>query len=76
MYKVYPGPRSIIMLNNILIQFTASEVLLKAYIVKGVLLRFLLLYSPNFNLIKESFRDLKVYIRRFYRAYRYRFNNN
>ena len=29
----------------------------------GVILLYLLLYSPDFNLIEEMFRELKTYIR-------------
>lgn len=37
---------------------------------KGVLVRFLPPYSPDFNPIEESFGDLKAYIRRHYRRER------
>jgi hypothetical protein len=40
-----------------------------------VLLKFLSLYCPFFNLIEESFNDLKAYIRRHYRVYDGTYNN-
>jgi transposase len=40
---------------------------------QGVWVRFLLPYSPDFNSIKESFGDLKTFIRRHYHRERSRF---
>jgi transposase len=40
---------------------------------QGVWVRFLLPYSPDFNLIKESFGDLKAFIRRHYHREHSRF---
>ena len=41
---------------------------------KGVLLYFLLLYSPDFNLIEEFFGDLKKFIRKTYKKEHSHFN--
>lgn len=38
---------------------------------RGVLLRFLLPYSPDFNPIKATFKDLKTWIKRNYRLAAY-----
>ena len=63
-YTPYPGPRSIIMLDNALIY--KSAYLQELYNHSSVILEFLPLYLPNFNLIKVTFKDLKVWIRRNY----------
>ena len=34
---------------------------------KNILLKFLLLYSPDFNPIKNTFKDLKAWIKKNYR---------
>jgi hypothetical protein len=49
-------------MNNASIYYAFADRLETACKAKGVWLRFLLLYSPDFNLIKESFNDLKSYI--------------
>jgi transposase len=63
----YPGPRSVIIMDNASVHHSRQEVIITACRRKGVWVRFLPLYSPDFNLIKESFGDLKAFIRRYYR---------
>jgi transposase len=58
----YPGKRSVIILDNASIY--KDRRLYDAYDQAGVLLRFLLLYLPDFNPIKVIFKDLKAWIRR------------
>lgn len=54
----YPGPRSIIILDNASIYKSAR--LQELYKQAGVILEFLLLYSPDFNPIEVTFKDLKA----------------
>ena len=56
----FPGPRSIIVLDNASIHHSHRHQIKAACTKRGVLLRYLPLYSPDFNLIKESFADLKA----------------
>jgi transposase len=56
-YTPYPGPRSVIVLDNISIY--KSVQLQKLCKKQGVLLKFLLLYLPDYNLIEATFKNLK-----------------
>lgn len=69
----YPLSRSVVILDNASVHH-ASKAVKRAFRRKGVLLRFLPPYSPDFNPIEESFGDLKAYIRRTYRQERDRFD--
>jgi transposase len=66
----YLGPRLVIILDNALVHHSNRGNIEEACRRHGVLVRFLPLYSPDFNLIKESFNNLKAFIRRFYRRER------
>jgi transposase len=57
-YIPYPRPQSILILDNALIYKLAQ--LYDLYKEHGVLLIFLLLYSPDYNPIKAIFKDLKA----------------
>ena len=57
-YTLYPGPRLIIILNNILIHKLARLQELCDY--SSIILEFLPPYLPNFNPIKATFKDLKA----------------
>jgi transposase len=63
----YPQARSVIVMDNASIHHTFQHQLEIACRARGVWLRFLPPYSPDFNPIEESFNDLKSYIRRCYR---------
>jgi transposase len=62
----YPNPRSVIILDNASVHYSNRQNIKEVCRRHGVLVRFLLLYSPDFNPIKESFTDLKAWIRRYY----------
>jgi transposase len=66
----YPQTRSVVILDNASIHHKNIAEIMRAYTRKGVLLRFLPPYSPDFNPIEESFGDLKHWIRRHYRRER------
>lgn len=68
--NAYPAPRSVIILDNASIHHSNIDNIKRVCQRKGVYLRFLLPYSPDFNSIEESFGDLKAYIRRHYRRER------
>jgi transposase len=68
--NLYLGPRLVIILDNALVHYSNRGNIEEACRRHGVLVRFLPLYSPDFNLIKESFNNLKAFIRRFYRRER------
>lgn len=70
----YPGPRSVIIMDNASIHHASQDLLVETARRQGVWIRFLPPYSPDFNPIEESFSDLKAYIRRHYRRQRSRFN--
>jgi hypothetical protein len=55
---VYLRPRLVLVLNNASIYKSAK--LYCIYKERGVLLKFLLLYSLNFNLIENTFKNLKA----------------
>jgi len=61
-YSPYPGPRLVLILDNALIYKSAQlRELCKQHSIK---LRFLPLYSPDYNPIKVTFNDIKAWIRR------------
>jgi transposase len=62
LYNLYLGPRLVIILDNALVYYINRQNIKDVYRRHSVLVRFLLLYSPDFNLIKESFIDLKIWI--------------
>ena len=61
-------------MDNTEFYYTHRTSIKKACQAKGVLLYFLLSYSPDFNLIKEFFGDLKKFIRKTYEKEHSRFN--
>ena len=61
---LYPGPRSIIVLDNASIYKLARLQELCEH--SGIILEFLPPYSPDFNPIKATFKDLKAWIKRNY----------
>ena len=65
--NAYPAPQSIVILDNASIHHSNIDRIQEQFNRRGVLLRFLPPYSPDFNPIEESFEDLKAYIRRYYR---------
>jgi transposase len=71
----YPQPRSVIVMDNASIHHTFRDRLETACRAKGVWIRFLPPYSPDFNPIEESYNDLKSYIRRYYRRNIARFDS-
>jgi transposase len=66
LYNPYLGPRLVIILDNALVYYINRQNIKDVYRRYSVLVRFLPLYSPDFNPIKESFIDLKAWIRRHY----------
>jgi transposase len=56
----YLCPCLVIILDNALVYYINRQNIEDVYRRHSVLVRFLLLYSPDFNLIKESFIDLKA----------------
>ncbi len=66
----YPGPRSVIIMDNASVHQSCQQVIVTACRNRGVWVRFLPPYSPDFNPIEESFSDLKSFIRRHYRRER------
>jgi transposase len=60
LYNLYPNPRLVIILDNTLVYYKNRQTIKEVYRQYSVLVRFLPLYSPNFNPIKESFIDLKA----------------
>lgn len=66
----FPGPRSVIVMDNASVHHDRQEYICEVARRKGVFVRFLPPYSPDFNPIEESFSDLKAYIRRHYRRER------
>jgi transposase len=71
----YPGPRSVIVLDNAAIHHKHIHSIEAACLRKGVWIKFLPPYSPDFNPIKESFNDLKSFIRRKYRKKKSQFDS-
>jgi len=61
-------------MDNASIHHSLIDVVTRACNARGVRLLFLPPYSPDFNPIKESFRDLKSFIRRWYRKKRQSFD--
>lgn len=66
----FPQPKSVVILDNASIHHKYKDEILTAFHRKGVWLKFLPPYSPDFNPIEESFGDLKHWIRRNYRRER------
>jgi transposase len=58
----FPGPRLVLILNNA--SCHRSQELKDICNKAGVVLKFLPFYSPDFNLIKESFLVLKAWVRK------------
>jgi transposase len=56
----YLGPRLVIILDNASVYYINRQNIEDVYRRHGVLVRFLPLYSPDFNPIEESFTDLKA----------------
>jgi transposase len=71
----YPGPRSVIVLDNASVHHSNKVRILEVARRRGVWVRFLPPYSPDFNPIEESFGDLKAYIRRYYRTQFHKFHD-
>jgi transposase len=67
LYNLYPGPHSVIIMDNTSVYYSRRYIIVNTYRRKGVWVRFLPPYSPDFNPIEESFGDLKAFIRRYYR---------
>jgi transposase len=65
--NAYPARRSVIIMDNASVHYSNKIKILEVARRRGVLVRFLPPYSPDFNPIEESFGDLKAYIRRYYR---------
>ena len=61
----YPGARSVLIFDNASIH--KSEQLRELCELYGVLLRFLPPYSPDFNPIEATFKDIKAWIKRNHR---------
>jgi len=61
-YRPYPGSNSVIILDNASSHYNLK--IADAIRVRGYLVRYLLLYSPQFSLIELSFSILKAWIRR------------
>lgn len=74
--NAYPGPRSVLVLDDASVRHASLNIIRRACQVKGVWIRFLPLYSPDFNPIEESFGDLKAFIRRYSRRERRRFSTD
>src|SRR6266536_2572512 len=64
----YPEERSVLVIDNALIHHSNIDTIRAVYRAQGVILLFLLPYSPDLNPIKESFTDLKSFIRRHYKS--------
>jgi transposase len=60
LYNLYLNPCLIIILNNILVYYKNRQNIKEVYKRYNILIHFLLLYSLDFNPIKESFIDLKA----------------
>jgi transposase len=72
---LYLGPQLVIVIDNASVHYSYLERIKEVARRCGVWVCFLPPYSPNFNLIKESFGDLKAYIRRYYRREISKFDN-
>jgi len=64
----YPEERSILVIDNALIYYSNIDTIQAVCRAQGVILLFLLPYSPDLNPIEESFVDLKSFIRRHYKS--------
>jgi len=57
----------VIVIDNASVYYMFKEEIEEAYRARGVVLKFLSLYSLDFNPIEESFNDLKAFICCYYR---------
>jgi transposase len=64
----FPGPRSVIVLDNARIHKADDHLFTRYCNSKGVRVEFLPPYSPDLNPIEECFSAVKAYCRRHYRA--------
>jgi len=71
----FPGPRSVIVMDNASVHHKQINTIERAAGAAGVLIQFLPPYSPDFNPIEESFSVLKSFIRRRYHIHRRRFDS-
>jgi transposase len=62
--SAYPGPRSVLILDNATIHHNPR--LRELCNERGILLEFLPPYSPDYNPIEATFKDLKVWLKRNY----------
>lgn len=63
----YPGPRSVIFMDNASVHHYSETRIIEACRRRNVWIRWLPPYSPDFHPVEESFSDLKAYIRHTYR---------
>ena len=61
-YSRYPEPKSVLVIDNV--SWHYLEKIIQICRDVGVVLEFLLPYSPNFNPIKEHFSVLKKFIKK------------
>src|SRR6266536_3760310 len=64
----YPRERSVLVIDNALIHHSNIDTIRLVCRAQGVVLLFLLPYSPDLNPIEESFADLKSFIWRHYKS--------
>ena len=62
--SAYPGPRSVLILDNATIHY--SKRLRELCKTRGILLEFLPPYSPDYNPIEATFKDLKAWLQKNY----------
>ena len=74
LYNEYFKERSIIVLDNVNVHVDPR--IIEAIQVKGCLIKYLLLYSPDYNLIEVIFSVLKAWMRRHFKAFRYVFQDD
>ena len=71
LYNEYPRERSIIVLDNVSVHVDPR--IIEAIQAKGCLVKYLLLYSPDYNPIEVIFSVLKAWMRRHFKAFRHVF---
>ncbi|PQE27952.1 transposase protein [Rutstroemia sp. NJR-2017a BBW] len=71
----FPAERSMVVVDNTSIYHANKEAIETAYLRKGVFIKYLPPYSPDFNPIGESFNDLKGFIRRTYHQKKAQFDD-
>ena len=74
LYNEYLRERNIIVLDNVSVY--VDPYIIKAIQAKGYLIKYLPLYSPNYNLIEVIFSVLKAWMRRYFKAFRYVFQDD